>query len=74
MTNEKRYAIVILERTPASTYERNLTMEEKTCEKDICEKCGCEIDGPTFQNELEEIICEDCMIQSMAMKINLIEE
>lgn len=43
-------------------------------EKEICEKCGCEIDGPVFQNEDEEPICEDCMIQSMAKKLNLIEE
>ena len=43
-------------------------------DKEVCEKCGCEIDGPTFQNESEEIICEDCMIQSMAKKLNLIEE
>lgn len=42
-------------------------------DKLICIKCECEIDEnePVFWDENDESVCEDCKIQSMAMKLNL---
>ena len=40
----------------------------------ICTICGSAITGDTCQNEKEEIICEECLIQSMAKQKGLIKE
>ena len=41
---------------------------------DKCVQCGSFITGDVYQNENEEIICEDCLINNMAKRKGLINE